>query len=30
VAAEAGERIAMLPAEVEACVAAVAVLCGPA
>ena len=28
VAAEAGERIAMLPAEVEACGAAVAVLCG--
>ena len=28
VAAEAGERIAMLPAEVEACAAAVAVLCG--
>ena len=30
VAAEAGERIEMLPAEAEACAAAVAVLCGPA
>ena len=30
VAAEAGERIEMLPAEAEACVAAVAALCKPA